>query len=73
MAELKTGVRFLDGPLEGAFYPPAEAVPASVLAQGDGIPEGQAARYRYRHGGYRFHGLERVVMALPAAAEERSS
>lgn len=59
-------VPILDGPLEGVELPFSVAAPRSLLLEGEGIPEGFVARYRYspkRHG-YVFKELDQVVARI---------
>jgi hypothetical protein len=66
-ASEEKGVPFLDGPMAGKHMPPREAVPASLLVDGDPVPVGKVARYRYspKKHGYVFKGLDQVVLRVP--------
>lgn len=68
-------VKIIDGPFEGADLPYSTAAPASILLEGEGIPEGHVARYRYstkRHG-YVFKGLDRVVLSQPWPPQDQKA
>lgn len=69
-AFLRPMKRLIGGPFDGSEVP---RTTDSILLSGAPVPEDQVARYRFSAGtdGYRFIGLDRVVMQVPIPSAER--
>jgi hypothetical protein len=68
--ERHEGPVILDGPcamLGHLTYTGTAAFPLSLLLEGDGVPEGKVARYRYvsTRDGYVFKGFETPILKVP--------